>query len=380
MNAIVPMSYHPQLPAFLQKAELFAATDKAIAGIGGGQPPYISIKGSKWRLVDAAGEELIVNQLHLDVIVLTGNEHISKIFYAGAYDPAAGNAVLPTCFSDNGVGPSTGAQLPQSVSCAQCAHNAWGSKVTPQGTQIKACSDSKKLAVVLAADTPYLTGTNAAGVAKACDEVYLLRVPAASMRTWRDYAKDIRNRGIPIIGCHTRLTFDPQASYPSLLFQAVGFVTEEVYNECEALIPTADVKFAIGADDQVRSGSAALPALPALPAPAPVAAAPAAPPAPAPVAPAPVPPAPVAAAPAPVAPPPQVIPPAPAAALPSRRQRGRPAAAPAAAPAPVAPAAAPTLPLAPAPVAAPPAPVIQAPVAADASLDALLAAAMAPRA
>lgn len=364
MNALVPVNYHPQLPAFLQKPGLFAAADKTVAGIGGGQPPYISIKSAKWRLVSAAGEELIVNQLHLDVIVLTGNEHVSKIFYAGAYDPGAENAVPPTCLSDNGVGPSSGAQMPQSVLCAGCAQNAWGSKVTPQGTQIKACSDSKKLAVVLAADTPYLTPTNAAGVAKACDEVYLLRVPAASMRTWRDYAKDIRNRGIPIIGCHTRLTFDPQASYPALLFQAVGFVTEEVFNECEGLVDTSEVRYAIGADDTPRA--------PALAAPVPVA--PVAPPTvvPAPVAAAPVAPAPVAPAfaPPPVAPA-SVAQPAPVAAAPARRpRRSAPVAA---QPAPVAPT--PTPAFAPAaPVA--PAPVIQQPVAADASLDALLAQSM----
>ena len=37
MNALVP-TYHSQLPAFLRDPSLFAETDKAIAGIGGGMP------------------------------------------------------------------------------------------------------------------------------------------------------------------------------------------------------------------------------------------------------------------------------------------------------------------------------------------------------
>ena len=88
------VQYNPQLPAFLRVESLFADTDKAIAGIGGGMPAYISIRGAKWHLVGADGEEAQVNQLHLDVIVLGGNEHVSKSYYSGAYDPAQGGGAV----------------------------------------------------------------------------------------------------------------------------------------------------------------------------------------------------------------------------------------------------------------------------------------------
>jgi hypothetical protein len=247
VNAIV--QYHPQLPAFLQDPRLFEDTDKSIAGIGGGQPPLISIRGSKWHLLDANGEESQVQQFHLDVIVLAGNEHVSKSYYPGAYDPNAA-ATPPTCFSDNGTAPSVQAMTPQSPLCANCPHNAWGSKVTPTGSQVKACSDSKKLAVVLATDTPIVVN-GAASVAKAFAQVYLLRVPAASMRNWRDYAKDIRNRGVPIIGVVSRMSFDAEASYPALLFAATGFVASEAqFKQVCGLRDQPATLEAIGANDR----------------------------------------------------------------------------------------------------------------------------------
>lgn len=263
MNALtVQPQYHPQLPDYLKDPSLFAATDAAIAGINGGQPPYISIKASKFRLVSESGEEWLVNQLSLKVIVLAGNEHVSKTYYEGAYDPnAAGAAAAPACWSDNGIGPSIEASKPQAQNCAVCPHNVWGSKVTPTGSQIKACADSKKLAVVLAEDVPCIVN-GAAGTAKAFDGVYMLRVPAASMRGWRDYAKEVRARGVPIIGVVTELTFDPEASYPALLFRAATFGSLEQFNASRALLETPAVAEAVGAHDAPLAADAtkALPA------------------------------------------------------------------------------------------------------------------------
>jgi hypothetical protein len=338
--------YHAQLPAFLRDPALFSASDAAIAGIGGGAPPMISIRASKFRLATSGGEEQMVNQLHLDVVVLAGNANVSKLYYAEAYNPADGDAKPPTCFSDNGIAPSTEAGSPQSATCAQCPHAAWGSKVTPAGSKIKACSDSKKLAVVLAADTPVVVN-GAAGIAKAYEQVFLLRVPAASMLSWKTYGKSVIDRGIPLQGVLTRVTFDPQADYPALLFQPTGFVADEpTFKHLMSKKESSEVKTAIGANDQPRQAAPALAAPPSFMAAEP-----------APVAP-PPPPAPVAVAPAPVAPAPEA----------PRRPRGRPAQQD-----PVAAAAAPV-----APVAAAPAPgVIVAPTPASNDLDALLAKALA---
>ena len=263
MNALVPVQYHAQLPAFLRKPEFFADTDKAVAGIGGGLPAHVSIKSSKLRLIDGAGQESLVNQLHLDVIVLTGNEHLSKVYYAGAFDPA--DVSPPDCWSDNGVGPSAQSASPQHAICAGCPQNAFGSRVnTATGSNMKACADRKKLAVVLGADTPVMVN-GVAGVAKAYAQVYLLNLPTMSMRPWASYAKDIKNRGVPMIGVVTRLTFDVDANYPALLYQAIGFVPSE--DILDALVKLRDAPAtaeAVGSNDRPLGATTAAPPAPAL--------------------------------------------------------------------------------------------------------------------
>ena len=350
MNALVP-TYHSQLPAFLRDPSLFAETDKAIAGIGGGMPPSISIRGRQFHLIGADGEESHVNQLTLDVIVLGGNEHVSKAYYAGAYDPAQGGGLPPTCFSDNGMAPSVNATTPQAPLCAGCQFNAWGSKVTPTGSQVKACTDSKKLAVVLAVDTPTIVN-GAAGMAKALEQVYLLRIPAATMGDWKGYVKEVQGRGLPVtIGVVTHLEFDAQVSYPKLFFKAVKLNEESVVQRLLPLRGSPELRETVGMNDVPRTATAASVITPAATQPAPLPLAP--PPAPAAL--------PLAPPPAPAQQQEQV-----------RRTRGRPGAA------------QPALPPAPAAV-APPAPlfpaqngsaVIQTPTPAGNELDALLAAAL----
>lgn len=361
MNALVPTpQYHAQLPAFLRDPALFASSDAAIAGIGGGAPPMVSIRASKFRLVGADGVEMMVNQLHLDVVLLDGNKNVSKMYYDSPYNAADNDAKPPTCFSDNGIAPSVEAQLPQSALCATCRWAEFGSKVTDAGKNSKACSDSKKIAIVLATDTPVVIN-GAAGIAKAYEQMFLLRLPTMSMKPWKIYGKSVLDRHVPLQGVVTRVTFDPQADYPALMFQATGFLTDEaVFRQLMAKKETSDVQTAIGATDQPRQAAPALAAPPAYmqtPAPAvpPAAPPPAAMPAP---------------APAPVAP--MFVPqPAPVA-EPLRRTRGRPAAATppdALAPQPLAA-------VAPQAASAAPSPVIAVPQAASSDLDALLAEAM----
>lgn len=384
MNALVP-TYHAQLPEFLRDPALFASSNAALAGISSGAPPMISIRASKFRLVDPGGEEALVNSLTMSVIVLTGNEHVSKLYYAEAYNPADSDAKPPTCFSDNGVAPSSEAATPQAQSCAACPHAAWGSKITPAGTKIKACSDSKKLAVVLAVDTPIVVN-GAASMAKAYEQVYLLRVPAASMGNFRAYGKSIVGRGIPLQGVITELSFDPEVDYPALLFKATGFVhSAATFGVLRQKAETDEVKDLVGANDRPLSNGAAaatasVTALP--PPPAHLAA-------PAPAAAAVIPPTPPA-APLPSAPAPSADP---AAGISTTRRRGRPpatvapplpaalatnGAAPAVAPLPPSPATPPTATASPTHHAIAPSAIIEQAQPAGDDLDALLKAALAP--
>lgn len=382
MNALTTQpKYHPQLPAFLQNAALFESSNAAIAGISGGAPPSITVRASKWHL-KFGNEEQHVNQGHLDVIVLDGNAHVSKTYYENPYNPNE-EAPPPTCWSDNGIAPSTEAGSPQSPTCASCQWGAWGSKVTQTGSRTKACGDSKKLAVVLAADTPVVVN-GAAGVAKAYEQVFLLRVPTMSMQNWKASAKSCIDKGIPVQGVIMRMTFDPEADYPLVMFSPAAFVQDEpTFLALMAKKDSSEVQTAIGANDQPRQAAPALAAPPAYMAPAAAQPEPSqtfAPPPPAPIPqptqvpfPQPVPQQPAQAAPANVIPQEQ----------PTQRRRGRPPAQ-EQAPAPVFAAVVPPQPAfapppAPAPLQAAPAQqnaVIQQPTPASSDLDALLAQAL----
>ena len=255
MNAITTL---PSLPAHLQKlAQNTALTSAAFsAGISSGGVPHISIKSSRFRLVSAGGEEILVNSLNLDVILVEANQHISKVFYAGAYDPN-GEDKAPDCFSDNGLAPSASCTSPQAKTCATCPNNAWGSKISEtSGKGVKACADVKKVAVILA-DNPD-------------GPVYLLRIPPASLKNFGEYIGALDKHSIPASLVITRLAFDPQASHPKLLFApawleggVMPYINEAQAAAIEDVLGTDEVDKPIGKHDKPIAADKVVAALPA---------------------------------------------------------------------------------------------------------------------
>lgn len=348
MNAVV--QFDPQVPAFLRKPEFLALNAKLGGGISSGAPPRISFRGSRFRLIAADGTETPVTEnggTTLDVVVLDANPGLSKFYYDKAYDPnASGDEAGPACFSENGDRPSSRSPRPQFDNCAACPHNVWGSRVTPQGSKVKACGDVKKIAVIPAA--------NLGG------DAYMLGIPGASLKTWSGLVEACGRRGYPISGMILRLGFNAQASFPQLTFTPVANMTEQQYQAIADLFGAPDVVALVGQNDTPHPGPFALTTTQrqaehtafvdrgnvqgtsqAFVAPAPVARGPLGPPQGMPM-----PQHTVQAMQQPAAAPPAATPP-----TPSPRRRGRPAAAPAAtgqnaAPAPAAPVAAPVSPAA----------------------------------
>ena len=233
-----------QLPAHLQGFGSLAGHVgvSAAASIGGASGhPRISIKQNRFRLLDGQ-EEFLVPALHLDVIVIGANDFVSKQYYASAYDPAAGENLAPTCWSDNGVGPSEQSVSPQSPNCQSCPYNDWGSKITPSGTKIKACSDSKKLAV-LVADNPN-------GL------VYELRVPAASMENLKACIEAYVKPELPLPSYVLRIQFDAQSSYPRLTFTPVSYITPEQTAAVIKMMSSDEVTIAVSKKDKARDPNA----------------------------------------------------------------------------------------------------------------------------
>jgi hypothetical protein len=223
LNALVPQNV--QLPAHLQQFAGVKIADK-VGAIAMPQPPSISLFQAKFWLVDAQGNSAQVMAPFLDVVIVDMNQAVSKIFYAGTYDP--NDTTPPTCHSDNGVGASSRATAPQHTSCQLCPQNQWGSKISQMSQKpIKACTDAKKLAVALAA--PVQTWANGVqGAANAAQSLYMLRVPAASLKAFGAYVDSLNRHGVDPAHVVTRLQFDPAAGYPSLLFSSTGFISAEL--------------------------------------------------------------------------------------------------------------------------------------------------------
>lgn len=246
-----------QIPAYLLARQSRGVADTLAANLGSGSPPYISIKGNRFTLVDAADNTRAVGAMdpklgiYLDVVLIDSNPHTSKVYYAEAFDPNAAEMLPPTCFSDNGIGPSAQAQKPQSPTCAACPYNVWGSDTSKMtGKATKACNDVQKLAAILPGDSQGI--------------VFLLRVPPASRKFLGKYAKSLRGmslgtRAADLTDVVTRITFDPQA-VGILNFTAVAFVDEATATRTDKLLAEKATLDIVGANDKPYQGAIAAPA------------------------------------------------------------------------------------------------------------------------
>jgi len=228
MSNLVPSNI--QVPAHLAarmgKPSTLAQQIMGGLGNGGGESfPRISIKGARFRIVEG-GNETVLDSTSLQVVIVGSNPRLSKTWYAKQWDKDA-EPQAPDCFSLDGVRPDSQSTNPQNDLCANCPQNAWGSKVTPTGQQIKACADKKRLAVVAAEDPS--------------GPIYLLEVTPAALKGLNAYQRELTMRGIPTEGIITKLSFDTDASFPKLQFGFGGFIDADVQSIVDRLFGSAEV-------------------------------------------------------------------------------------------------------------------------------------------
>ena len=205
--------------------------------------PQLSFRGKVWRIV-LNGEENVVQREGepvsiVRVIVLDHNKARSRSYYEGAYEE--GKAQMPACWSSDGVAPDASVKEPQSKSCASCPMAAKGSKITPNGKEVTACSTYKRVAVIPSNDLKF--------------PPLLLRIPQTSMWdknneeneakgwfAWDQYIDMLRKRGVQHTAVVvTKIKFDSRTAYPKLLFSAHDFVTGEDMPEVMKLLGTEPV-------------------------------------------------------------------------------------------------------------------------------------------
>lgn len=229
MSNLIPMNI--QIPAHVAArvgtpSALAQSLTGGLSASGSGSFPRISIKGSRFRIVEG-DTETVLDSTKLQVVIVGANPRLSKTWYAKQWTKDA-EPTAPDCFSLDGISPDVTSTAPQNDLCASCPHNAWGSKITPNGQQVKACSDLKRLAVV-AADDP--TGT-----------VYLLTVTPAALKGLNQYQKELAVRGIPPEIVKTVVSFDTDASFPKLAFGFGGFLDADTQAAVDRLFGSEEVR------------------------------------------------------------------------------------------------------------------------------------------
>ncbi len=206
------------------------------AGISGGYG-MIGYKGKVWSIRHRGNEQTLMREDgdgprgSVELVVVKASAHISKVWYEKGFEEDSKAA--PDCFSANGITPDPTSTKKQASVCASCPRNAFGSKLKQDGTagKGKACSDSKRLAVVPLAD---ITNEMLGGP-------MLLRVPAASLNDVATYGTGVAKMGFPYFGVGTRVSFDAKEAYPKFIFAPIRALTD----------PEAELVLAMRSDPRV---------------------------------------------------------------------------------------------------------------------------------
>lgn len=206
--------FNQDVPEFLRGANGLNELTKSLAGnVGGGK--RISIRGGVFRKIVGGEEVGKITSRELNVIIVNAAKGVSRIYYAGKYDPNA--IVPPTCMSNDGVNPDTKDEGRQSDSCATCPQNIAGSG----NGNSRACRYARRIAVMLEGDP---TG-----------DVYQLQLPSTSifgkcegnLHPFESYIKYIAGNGRNINQIVTQISLDTDSDTPKLLFSAARHINEE---------------------------------------------------------------------------------------------------------------------------------------------------------
>lgn len=223
-----------KVPAAIAKAFNVSFDDFATGQRSGF--PVVSIKGKVFH-IKRGDEKVLVTKpdvpdepaASIEVVVLKTHPGVAKTYYSKGF--TEGSIEKPDCYSNDGVAPAADAQSAQAKKCAVCTHNQWGSKITEDGKKGKSCADVKRLAVAAAGQL---------------NDPMLLRVPAASLKSWDQYVDLLKKRGVPPPAVVTKIGFDYTVAHPALTFKPVGFINDEMAAEIHEALDSDVVQSIIG--------------------------------------------------------------------------------------------------------------------------------------
>jgi len=178
-----------------------------IGSTGGGD--VISVDNGKKVFVTPKEQELEEIECHI-VDFAYRNE-----YYVGAYNPKV--ITPPACFaiaaSSVQLAPSENSPIRQNESdCATCQQNQFGTSPTGQG---KACKNTVLLAILPPDDVEG-------------HDIWVVKTSPTAIRPFNKYASKISQMNIPLGVVRTRLYFDPDSSYASIRFEALGVEADNI--------------------------------------------------------------------------------------------------------------------------------------------------------
>lgn len=195
----------------------------------------LGLKGREFHLIKGGIEVGIIETKHVDVIIVGAVPAISRQYYDSRY--VEGESSAPVCYSKDGNVPAQDVKNPQSDRCNTCPQNVVGSSLNDNTGKGRACGFFRRTAVILAG----------------YEDLTVFQLDVKSMSLWgegieresryafNDYAKKLQAHNIDAGKVITRLTFDPQSSVPKLLFQAIGYITEEQLAQVVELVESNQV-------------------------------------------------------------------------------------------------------------------------------------------
>jgi hypothetical protein len=241
------------LPAYLQNSNLPDFTDRLGANLGTRAQPYLSIKDDRLTLVDSNGDTEPVltrdektGDPYLDCVIIDAGDVASKIYYGRAYEPGSDSYSPPACWSDNGIAPSISCNEPQAVSCTPdpegkhgCKWAVWGSGRAAPGSKVvpPACAKVQKIALLIPGD----------------DVQFLMRVPPKSLDELSAYNAKFKGHPFTMRDVMTRISI----ANKTLSFKGLGFISEEVAKQRNAVLMAKTTDALVGRGDKPRG--AALP-------------------------------------------------------------------------------------------------------------------------
>lgn len=211
--------------AFLKQRPEVA--DELSAGITGGFA-VLGIKGKTWTIKHRGENTPILAPAqpgmppqavpHLAVTIIAASDKLTKTWYENGY--VEGSTEAPDCYSMNGEAPDPLSKKRQNTVCSTCKWNQFGSRVSPDGkSRGKACTDSKRLAIVPSDDMKNEINGGA----------MLMRVPPASLAGLQEYASKLRASSAVFFAVSTWVYFDPNEAYPKIMFTPHRPLTDDEF-------------------------------------------------------------------------------------------------------------------------------------------------------